>query len=134
MYQFSRALYRDLQPDLIDDSDRRALLTACEETFERLSRDRHHFAKPARALFREVRIWFPLDRQTRVHKVIAWHVDRATVYLDRMIAQGFVPEGTIIYCHALTRAGKACQREPLPGLNYCPSHQHLEEDRALSAA
>lgn len=134
MYQFSRALYRDLQPDLIGGADRRALLTACEATFARLARDRHHFARPARTLFRDVRIWFPIDRQLRVHMVIAWHVDRATAHLDRMIAQGVVPEGAIVRCHALTRAGKACQRDPLPGLDYCPSHQHLEEDRSRTAA
>ena len=28
---------------------------------------------------------------------------------------------------ATTRKGKPCQRTPLPGREYCPSHSHLEE-------
>ena len=28
---------------------------------------------------------------------------------------------------ASTRKGTPCQREPLPGRDYCPSHKHLEE-------
>ena len=30
-------------------------------------------------------------------------------------------------CRAHTRKGTPCQREPLPGRDYCPSHKHLEE-------
>jgi hypothetical protein len=66
--------------------------------------------------------------------VIVHHVELATDYLERMLAAGIVPEGAVLRCHALTRAGNACQREPMPGLKYRPSHQHLEEDRSLTAA
>ena len=31
-------------------------------------------------------------------------------------------------CQAMTRRGSACQRQPLPNSEYCPSHQHLRED------
>ena len=31
------------------------------------------------------------------------------------------------HCRAHTRKGTPCQREPLPGRDYCPSHKHLEE-------
>ena len=137
MYQFSRAIYRELQPDLLRgprSADARDLLAACEATFDRLARDRHCFPRPARSLFREVRMYFPMDRQLRVYTVIAQHVDLATAYLDRMIAEGRMPEGTVIQCNALTRSGRNCRREPLPGFSYCPSHQHLEEDRSLTAA
>jgi hypothetical protein len=137
MYQFSRAIYRELQGDLLEgprSDDARELLAACEATFTRLARDRHCFARPARSLFRDVRMYFPMDRQLRVYTVIAWHVDVATEYLDRMLAQGIVPEGAVLHCNALTRSGRACQRDPLPGQGYCPSHQHLEEDRSLTAA
>jgi hypothetical protein len=137
MYQFSRAIYRELQGDLLEgprSDDARDLLSACEATFARLARDRHCFAKPARSLFRDVRMYFPMDRQLRVYTVIAWHVDVATEYLDRMLAQGIVPEGAVLHCNAVTRSGRACQRDPLPGRGYCPSHQHLEEDRSLTAA
>jgi hypothetical protein len=137
MYQFSRAIYRELQGDLLEgprSDDARDLLAACEATFARLARDRHCFAKPARSLFRDVRVYFPMDRQLRVYMVIAWHVDVATEYLERMLAQGIVPEGAVLHCNAVTRSGRACQRDPLPGRGYCPSHQHLEEDRSLTAA
>jgi hypothetical protein len=137
MYQFSRAIYRELQPDLIGGArspGARALLAACEETFDRLAQDRHHFAKPERWLFREVRVYFPMESQLRAYTVIVSHVRLAIEYLDRMLAQGLVPEGAVLRCHALTRAGNACQRDPLPGREYCPSHQHLEEDRSLTAA
>jgi hypothetical protein len=137
MYQFSRAIYRELQADLLEGphgDDARELLAACEATFVRLARDRHCFAKPARSLFRDVRMYFPIDRQLRVYAVIALHVDVATTYLDRMLAEGIVPEGALLHCNALTRSGKACRRDPLPGREYCPSHRHLEEDRSLSAA
>jgi len=34
-------------------------------------------------------------------------------------------------CKAHTRRGTPCQREPLPGRDYCPSHKHLEEDMPI---
>jgi hypothetical protein len=135
MYQFSRAIYRELQRDLVEGArsdDARALLAACEATVARLARDRQSFAKPARSLFREARMYFPMDRQLRVYTVIAWHVDVAAEYLERTLAQGIVPEGAVLHCNAMTRSGTACQRDPLPGVKYCPSHQHLEEDRSLT--
>jgi hypothetical protein len=137
MFQFSRAIYRELHEDLLGgprSENARELLSACEVTFDRLARDRDCFPRPARSLFRQVRMYFPMDRQLRAYTVIAKHVDLATEYLDRMIAQGRLPEGAVVHCKALTRSGRACQREPLPGLSYCPSHQHLEEDRSLTAA
>jgi hypothetical protein len=137
MYQFSRAIYRELHPDLHEaprSPHARHLLAACEATFTRLASDRDCFPRPARSLFREVRMYFPMDRQLRAYTVIARHVELATAYIDRMIAEGRLPEGAVVHCKALTRSGRACQREPLPGLSYCPSHQHLEEDRSLTAA
>ncbi len=58
MYQFSRAIYRELSP-LIDSTpgarDGHAeVLRACETTIERLATDRHYFAKPARTLFNDI--------------------------------------------------------------------------------
>ena len=37
------------------------------------------------------------------------------------------PFGEPRNCRACTRRGTPCQREPLPGRDYCPSHKHLEE-------
>jgi hypothetical protein len=36
-------------------------------------------------------------------------------------------DGQERHCLASTRKGTPCQREPLPGMDYCPSHKHLEE-------
>ena len=56
MYRFSRAIYRDLQPYLLQNQLRpelgqRLLLSACERTIERLARDHRRFARPAASLF-----------------------------------------------------------------------------------
>jgi len=42
-------------------------------------------------------------------------------------------DGGVARCHATTRKGKACQRTPLPGRDYCPSHQHLEQSATVAA-
>ena len=36
-------------------------------------------------------------------------------------------DGISRQCRAHTRKGTPCQRDPLPGRDYCPSHKHLEE-------
>src|SRR5438105_13409622 len=67
MYQYSRAIYRSIK-DLIDpyvDQDsqleyRRAFLDACEQTLERLAKDPLYFANPSRALFQDLRRFFPI--------------------------------------------------------------------------
>jgi hypothetical protein len=40
----------------------------------------------------------------------------------------------VAVCKATTRKGKPCQRTPLPGRDYCPSHQHLEERPVVSSS
>jgi hypothetical protein len=35
--------------------------------------------------------------------------------------------GTPRRCQAMTRKSTPCARQPLPGSDYCPSHQHLNE-------
>ena len=115
MYQYSRAIYRSIK-DLIDpyvDSEtqliyRRAVLATCEQTMERLAKDPHYFANPDRALFQDIRRYFPITAQAQV----AWAVNKGV--------------------SATTRKGKPCQRTPLPERDYCPSHQHL--DRSSVAA
>ena len=72
MYQYSRAIYRSIK-DLIDPvrrpgeqlEYRRAVLAACEETMERLASDPHYFANPDRALFQDIRRYFPITRRPR---------------------------------------------------------------------
>ncbi|MBX5470712.1 MAG: hypothetical protein IRZ21_12555 [Thermoleophilaceae bacterium] len=137
MYQFSRSIYRELVPEVIEDrggANRLAFLKACEAAFERLAADRHYFARPARALFRDVRIYFPISSQMRVYRVIERHMALATAYVDRALAAGRSLDGTSLTCQASTRKGAPCRRDPVPGSRYCPSHKHLEEGFATTAA
>ena len=133
MYQFSRALYRELSPFIVRDPHetqtdaRRDVLDACERAFSRLANDRHYFAKPARSLFNDVRVFFPIQSQLRVYQTISKYMTIAGHYVDEREREGISLDGSPLCCHASTRKGTACQRVPLPGSKYCPSHKHLEE-------
>ena len=132
MYQYSRVIYRDIK-DLIDpyvDSHtqldyRRSVLSACEQTMERLATDPHYFAAPDRTLFQDIRRYFPITHQAKV----AWTVNRvvlaAVTFIQDQIDNGAF-DGGVARCRATTRKGKPCQRTPLPDRDYCPSHQHLD--------
>ncbi|HKH41499.1 MAG TPA: hypothetical protein VKA41_06550 [Solirubrobacterales bacterium] len=133
MYQLSRCIYRDLAPriEVAESAERtfaarRKVLEACEATIERLVSDRRYFARPAKTLFTEVREHFALAEQVRVYMVIERHIDRIEVFLDSLPADVTL-DGQQRSCLASTRKGTPCQREPLPGRDYCPSHKHLEE-------
>jgi hypothetical protein len=140
MYQFSRSIYRELasevQPFRGEDVciSRQRLLRSCEAAMERLATDRHYFARPARTLFRDVRQLFPISQQMRVHHIIERHVELAREYVDSQAREGVTFDGSPLRCHASTRKGTACQRVPLPGSKYCPSHKHLEEEFEVVAA
>lgn len=140
MYQFSRSIYRELHSDVVEPCGARAhpnrarFLRSCEAAMERLALDRHYFAHPSRSLFREVRDFFPLSEQLRVYAVIDRHVRLATVYVDEHARAGVTFDGSPLCCHATTRKGTSCQRVPLPGSKYCPSHKHLEEEFEATAA
>jgi hypothetical protein len=140
MYQFSRAVYRELGSLVSDDRHanpdeaRRDLLESCERAFTRLATDRHYFARPARSLFNDIRVHFPMTRQMRVYGVIDRYMTLATEYVAQREQEGVTFDGSPLCCHASTRKGTPCQRVPLPGSKYCPSHKHLEESFAESAA
>ncbi len=140
MYQFSRSMYRELASDVAGDrmtevsANRALVLRSCEEAVERLATDPHYFARPARTLFRDVRSYFPMCRQLRVYEVIDRHMNLAGEYVTRAARAGVRLDGAPLSCHATTRRGTACQRVPLPGSQYCPSHKHLDEDFQIVAA
>ena len=140
MYQFSRSLYRELADLVVEDKhataaeNRQHFLVACEGAFKRLASDRHYFARPARSLFRDVRGYFAMTSQMRAYLAIDRHMTLATQYVDQREREGISLDGSPLCCHASTRKGTACQRVPLPGSKYCPSHKHLEEDFAQTAA
>jgi hypothetical protein len=166
MYRFSRSIYRDLAPYVIDDphnghrnghadgplngnghangaelnangmvkreaaargGNHQRLLDACEATMRRLAYDRRYFAHPARSLFGEVRMLFPIQEQDRVFRVIDRNIKLALEHLARLPEGGIGLDGQPSECRAHTRKGTPCQRQPLPGRDYCPSHKHLEE-------
>lgn len=144
MYQFSRAIYRELAPQISDPKpgasaieSHRAVLRACESTVERMATDRFYFAKPARTLFADIRIYFPMSAQERVYQVVSHYIGMAQRYLtENPVAAYMAVSGKPLQCRATTRKGEACQRMPLPHNGYCPSHQHLAdtEHRELAAA
>jgi hypothetical protein len=132
MYQYSRAIYRSIK-DLIDPyadprtrlEYRRDVLSACEGTMERLAADPHYFAKPDKALFQDIRRFFPITVQAQVAWAVSAGVTAAVSFVEEQIEAGAF-DGGVARCRATTRKGKPCQRTPLPERDYCPSHQHLE--------
>lgn len=134
MYQFSRSIYRELAGEVsgCDPVDlcrnRQRVLRSCESAMERLATDRYYFARPARSLFNDIRVFFPMQSQPRVFTVVDSHVKLAVGYVDEHARAGVTFDGSPLCCHATTRKGTACQRVPLPASKYCPSHQHLEDD------
>jgi hypothetical protein len=132
MYRFSRSIYRELSPKLGDGcheqsaAARNRVLESCEAMVRRLACDRRYFARPTQSLFTEIRDYFPLAEQVYVYRVIERNVQLAQEFLERLPADVNL-DGQPRECHASTRKGTPCQREPLPGRDYCPSHKHLEE-------
>ena len=139
MYQYSRAIYRSVK-DLIDPyaskvtqlEYRRAVLLECEHTMARLAEDPHYFARPDRALFADIRRYFPITAQAQVAWAVREGVGAAIAFVEQQIEAGAF-DGGIARCKATTRKGKACQRTPLPSRDYCPSHQHLEARTSVAA-
>ena len=139
MYQYSRAIYRSIK-DLVDpyvDQEtqlefRRDVLEACEQTMERIAADPLYFAKPERALFQDIRRYFPITAQAEVAWAVQEGVNAAVAFIEEQIEQGAL-DGGIARCRATTRKGKPCQRTPLPEREYCPSHQHLESRSKVAA-
>ncbi len=141
MYQFSRAIYRELADEIIEDprsalsnGNHERVLRACEAAVERLATDRHYFAKPARTLFQDIRVHFPMAAQQRVLKVIERYLAVADEYLLAQAQSGLDIRGNRLQCRASTRKGTPCQRVPLPHNGYCPSHQHLAETEDMDQA
>jgi hypothetical protein len=141
MYQFSRAIYRELVP-LLDRQQsasrpletRIALLHACESSLERLATDRHYFARPARTLFCDIRCLFPVCRQEQVYHVVEHYMALADEFVAAQPRNGVDVNGNPRQCRAVTRKGTACQRAPLAANGYCPSHQHLAETEDRESA
>jgi hypothetical protein len=139
MYRFSRAIYRELADEVIEDQhgglylNHERVLKACEAAVERLATDRHYFAHPSRTLFNDIRMYFPMTSQLRVLRTIQRYLTLADEFLRRLPQNGFDAYGNPLQCRASTRKGTPCQRMPLPHNGYCPSHQHLAETEEVPA-
>jgi hypothetical protein len=140
MYQLSRAIYRELADEILEDPhsgcsqvNHSRVLRACEAAIERLATDRHYFAHPTRTLFNDVRVYFPMCAQERVLRVIERYIALADEVLQALPQNGFDAYGNPLQCRASTRKGTPCQRMPLPHNGYCPSHQHLAETELAAA-
>ena len=140
MYRFSRAIYRELSREILEDPhcldpnvNHERVLHACESAIERLATDRHYFARPARTLFCDIRAYFPMSAQLRVLSVVERYMALADEFLRRLPQNGFDVYGNPLQCRASTRKGTPCQRMPLAHNGYCPSHQHLAETEEIEA-
>jgi hypothetical protein len=141
MYRFSRAIYRELAPEILEDphaecihANHERVLRACEASVERLANDRHYFAHPSRTLFHDIRAYFPMSAQPRVLHVVERYLAFADEFLSAQKPSGFDLNGNPLQCRASTRKGTPCQRMPLAHNGYCPSHQHLAETEDLELA
>ena len=141
MYTVSRAIYRELENDILEDhplqggpTNHERVLRACEAAIHRLATDMHYFAKPTKTLFNDIRIYFPMSAQRRVYYVVDRYLRFAQQYIASRPADGFDLEGNRLECRATTRRGTPCQRTPLPQNGYCPSHQHLAEPEEVPLA
>ena len=139
MYQFSRAIYRELEDEILEDhplqggpSNHERVLKACESAVYRLATDMHYFAKPTKTLFNDIRIYFPMSAQHRVYRVVERYMACADDFLSRQPLQGYDLQGNPLQCRATTRKGTPCQRMPLAHNGYCPSHQHLAETEEVA--
>ena len=104
MYHFSRSIYRELAPEIIEERDggtenHERVLRSCETCVERLATDWHYFAKPTKTLFNDIRIYFPMSSQLRVYKT----VDRYMCFAREYFANNPVAER--LECRATTRRG-----------------------------
>ena len=143
MYQFSRAIYRELASEILEDplqqhhngaGNHERVLRACEAAIHRLATDRHYFAKPTKTLFNDIRIYFPMSAQRRVYCVVDRYMTFAQEVLAARPLSSYDIDGNRLECRATTRRGTACQRVPLPHNGYCPSHQHLAETEEMVLA
>ena len=135
MYHFSRAIYRDLAPYVLEEkrsaqheSNRTLVLRECESAIERLMTDRRYFARPSRTLFNDVRpVLLHRRPAARLRDDRPQHPAGAAVPGARCPTTPTTRSGVPRRCQAMTRKGQPCQRQPLPASDYCPSHQHLTE-------
>src|SRR5689334_24208758 len=109
MYRFSRAIYRELCEEIVEDphggphGNHERVLRACEAAVERLATDRHYFARPARTLFRDIREFFPMSAQLKVLCVVEHYMALLDDFVRTLPKNGFDVNGQPLRCRASTR-------------------------------
>jgi hypothetical protein len=132
MYQFSRSIYREVAPSVVEDADdltgcnKQAVLDACEAAIRRLAYDGRYFAHPSRWLFNEIRPYLRMVDQLRAREVVEANMNLAVKFFASCPG-GVDLDGRPRHCQAHTREGTPCQRVPLEGRDFCPSHKEFEE-------
>ena len=126
VYQFRRAIFRELRPYLATEEAQSAVLAASEDMVERLAYGTAP-RRPARELFRTVRVHVGLEAQLRVRRVIDHYMGFAQNVCEERRRKGLDAFGRPLPCGATTRHGTQCARPPVDGTGYCPSHRHLGE-------
>ena len=132
MYQYSRAIYRSIKDQIdpyVDHPTQRGV-QACRAV--RVRGDdvapgaRSPVLRPSRpdALPRHPPV-LP-DHRAGARRLGGEAGRHRCGRIHRGATGGRPPRRGISRCKATTRKGQACQRTPLPGRDYCPSHQHLE--------
>lgn len=130
MYELSREMFRALSPGLVPDTrdptrPPRTLLSLCEETVHRIASTPKARRMHASRLFKQVRALFAPGAQAE----LVGRVERAVEDAHRQLVEHTAGRvGGLLRCAATTRRNTPCMREPIPGLRYCPSHRHLEQD------
>ena len=80
--------------------------------------------RAARTFFRDVRFCFPLSHQATVWMLLL----RACQAVEQRDARRALQVRASRRCPVTTRGGTPCRRDPLDN-GWCPSHQHLVEER-----
>lgn len=124
VYQFSRAIFRELRPYLATEEAESAVLAASEDMVDRLAYGTAP-RRPARELFRTVRVHVGLESQLHVRLVIDRYLEFAQSVCVERRRRGLDAFGAPLPCGATTRNGTQCARRPVDGTGYCPSHRHL---------
>ena len=146
MYQFSRAIYRELAPQIAGArrrappprSNHAAVLRACEAG-RHAPGHRPPLLRPSRAhaVLRHPQLLPDVRAGARppASSPATWATPSSSS-IEHPHEGYTAVSGAPPQCRATTRKGSACQRTPLPHNGYCPSHQHLAdtEDRELAAA
>ena len=87
---------------------------------------------PDRALFQDIRRYFPITAQAEVAWAVQEGVGAAIAFIEAADRVGRTSTAASPAVAPTTRKGKPCQRTPLPDRDYCPSHQHLERSQVAA--